>query len=133
MSDGSGERIVRQAFERISQFAFPSLQTLLTANSVMEWPYAPALLPNRIVGSAAIATALGEAMPRLFCSFDFRIDTFYPCAPRAVAIVEAHSEGVLHDGLLYRNRYVVVIGFQNERIALWREYFDPNVAALVTD
>src|SRR3546814_1757426 len=42
-------------------------------------------------------------------------------------IVEAQGKGRLAKGTEYNNRYVFIIGFQDERVILWREYFNSLV------
>ena len=44
-------------------------------------------------------------------------------------VVEADSDAELTGGASYRNRYVFLVGICDERVILWREYFNGLIAA----
>ncbi|WP_336971196.1 nuclear transport factor 2 family protein [Sphingobium aromaticiconvertens] len=88
-----------------------------------EFPFAPPAMPTLSHGHAAVMAAFREGRASLE-EIKITPAKIYWCAGDSTLLLEASSKGRLRGGGDYRNSYVFVIGIRDERIILWREYFD---------
>lgn len=129
----------RDPIENYSQFMCATVQSLLEAVSVadgqaarplladdalMELPFAIPPFPSAKSGGDAIAAGI-QGASRIFTTFRLTPLTFYPSPETNSIVVEVQSEGQLARGGTYSNQYVFIFKFAAEKIALWREYFNP--------
>lgn len=78
-------------------------------------------------GKATVAAGFAF-IPTVFSRFELVVDEAYDCPGQDVAVLEMRSEGVFAaGGAPYQNRYVMIFGFREGKIVLWRECFDPDV------
>lgn len=115
---------VKTLFEAVSIADAQAARPLLADDILMELPFAIPPFPTAKSGGDAIASGI-EGGSRLFSSFRLTPLTFYPSPETNSIIVEAESEGKLTKGGTYSNQYVFIFKFANDKIALWREYFNP--------
>jgi ketosteroid isomerase-like protein len=120
------ERLVNEVFRRISSGGLERVDDLFTPDGVYEGVYAE----QYIAGAEAIAAMLADAIPAALSPFrQWPIGIVYDEMKQAAA-VEYVSEGIaLHDGSIYANRYTGLMRFKDDRIAYWREYYDPALFA----
>ena len=120
------ERLVNEVFRRISSGGLERVDDLFTPDGVYEGVYAE----QSIAGAQAIAAMLADAIPAALSPFrQWPIGMVFDEVKQAAA-VEYVSQGVaLHDGSIYANRYTGLMRFKDDRIAYWREYYDPALFA----
>ena len=64
----------------------------------------------------------------MFTSFKFEIANLYDIPDRDTVIFEMDSEGVFAiNGAPYANRYIMIFGFREGKLSLWREYYNPHL------
>ena len=125
--DGKSGRMkaaIKELMGVLSRMESEPLRTYLVEDAVMELPFAPEGLPRRTEGVQAIVDAM-SVMPNMFSSFHMTPMAMYVSPGSDSVIVEAESSGRRVEGTRYANRYVILFRFRDDRIALWREYFDP--------
>lgn len=91
-----------------------------------EFPFAPPGMPAVSSGHAAVMASLREGRASL-AEMTITPTKLYWCPADATLFVEATSQGRLQNGADYRNRYVFVVGIRDDRVVLWREYFNSLV------
>lgn len=99
-------------------------------DAVQEMPFAPANFPKRVVGKEAIV-ALYAGWPQNAGRAEFTDGiVFYPTRdPNLVAVEYKGSVDVVPTGRVYNQRYFGLFHMEDGKIALFREYFDPNAFA----
>jgi ketosteroid isomerase-like protein len=95
-------------------------------DAVLEFPYRPGREPRRYEGKGAIAGFLGFARES-FSEYTMRADAIHAGDDGRTVVIESSGEGTAAPtGRPYRQRYVIVVGFDDAgRIRSWREYYDP--------
>ncbi len=99
----------------------------LADNAVMMVPFAPSAedVPP-LVGKQTILDEMRGVILRAFVRMDFTIDEWYDVSGPDALIAEYHSVCPLRgQGGEYRNSYVGVFRFQDDKITLHKEYFNP--------
>lgn len=99
-------------------------------DAVQEMPYTPANFPKRVVGKAAlIKQYAGWPQNAGKAKFTDGI-RFYPTQDPQIVAVEYHGVSeIIPTKRIYDQRYFGLFHVENGKIALFREYFDPNVFA----
>ena len=109
----------------ISAGGLSDLGDLCHNDLTMELPFASDPSQKKTAGKQACLEKLayiGEA----FDSFAIVPHELYEAPSRSTVIVEATSFGRYKGGgHFYQNRYVLVLHFENGKVALWREFFNP--------
>jgi uncharacterized protein len=102
---------------------------LLTEDAVFDVPYADAsAMEMPVRGREAFAATFAWVVAELFDPFLLEPIEEYLGADPEVLIVEYRSEGAIKaNGSPYANRYVGVFRIRDGKIALWREYYNPEV------
>lgn len=98
---------------------------LMAEHGVMEFPYAPAGLPTRQEGRAAIASHLEEAGKMI--AFDRMGEpVVHPSTDPDIVILEFDGFGRgIATGEPYHQRYISVIRTSGGRITHYRDYWNP--------
>ncbi len=120
----SREVLLRDLFARLNarQFEFGDL---LTDDAEFDVPYAR--FPAPVIGRAAFVHMFADVTAGLFRTLDFTLLDFHNSNDGVTTVVEYASKGVIAaNGKPYENRYAGVFRFREGRIALWREYFNPE-------
>ena len=104
------------------------VEDCLHAEAVAEFPFAPSPMPREVPGRDAVM-AMFRAGRANFQAMTLTPSRYYWCAEESALIFEATSDAALVGGARYRNRYVFVIGIHEDRVILWREYFDGLIVA----
>jgi ketosteroid isomerase-like protein len=115
---------VKALFEAVSIADGQAVRPLLADDAIMELPFAIPPFPSAKSGGDAIASGI-RGGSRMFTRFRLSAKTFYPSPETNSIVVEAESEGRLVKGGIYSNQYVFIFKFTNDRIVLWKEYFNP--------
>ncbi|RYG80525.1 nuclear transport factor 2 family protein [bacterium] len=98
---------------------------MLADDAVMEFPYAPAGLPHRLEGRAAIGNYLA-ALSALLAFDRIAQPIVHRTSDRDVTILEFAGFGRgIPNGEPYEQRYISVIRTLNGRIVQYRDYWDP--------
>ena len=106
--------------------ADPGMEDLFTEDVVFEFPYAPEGLPRRLEGLAALADHLARLGPMLELS-EFTLHDVHPADETVVFEFSCRGKGVA-TGLPYHQDYVSVVTLRGDRIARYRDYWNPLVA-----
>jgi ketosteroid isomerase-like protein len=120
--------MIERILAGISDFSFAGLAEGLTEDAVIDWPYVAEGAPAMFEGRQAIVDALAMT-PKIFTHFRMWATLYIPSPLTGTLVVEAASHGQYAGGGPYGNRYVLVIGFRDGRVAHWREYLDPRRVA----
>jgi ketosteroid isomerase-like protein len=115
---------VNTLFEAVSVGDGQAVRLLLADDVLMELPFAIPPFPAAKSGGDAIASGIKNGS-RIFRSFRLTPQAFYPSPESNSIVVEAESEGQLTKGGTYSNEYVFIFKFANNKIILWKEYFNP--------
>jgi uncharacterized protein len=115
---------VKTLFEAVSIADGQAVRPLLADDILMELPFATPPFPSAKSGGDAIASGIKNGS-RMFTSFRLTPMTCYPSPETNSIVVEAQSEGQLTKGGEYSNQYVFIFKFSDDKIILWREYFNP--------
>lgn len=121
---GAARILAGQILATLSRLEYEPLGDLLTEDAVLEFPFAPDHMPRRVEGRTAVIEAM-SILPQLFSSFRMSASAMFASPDSDSLVVEAESSGTLRKGGFYANRYVTLFRFRGERVALWREYYDP--------
>jgi uncharacterized protein len=124
---------VREVLRRLGEADFDGTGELLADDFVQEYPYVPmAGAPARIDGVEPFLDFVRPGMTA-FEPYRYTIEELFETTDPAVVIAEytSHSR-LLATGARYSNRYIGVFRFADDgRLALWREYLNPQVIAEV--
>lgn len=124
------EALLRDLFRRLNERRF-DIGDLLTDDAQFDVPYAH--FPEPVIGRAAFVRMFDEVTAGLFNPFEFTLQAFYPCTDGESIVVEYASKGmVTTTGRPYANRYAGIFRIRDGRIALWREFFNPEEFARAT-
>jgi ketosteroid isomerase-like protein len=99
----------------------------VTDDLVLELPFRGDGGPRRMEGDDA--KRFIRSMPGLFSQLAFRDVVIQGPVPSGGVVAEYRSDGITRAGRSYPNSYVAFFELRDGRIAVWREYFDPNVVA----
>ena len=95
---------------------------------VLEFPFAPAGLPDRVEGKAAVAQYLHTAPGQIEFD-DVRVLHTHQSLDPATAVIEWTATGhIKATGEPYEMSYAVVVTLVDGLMAVYREYWNPLVA-----
>ena len=123
------KKTIEDLFARLSARQFGTLGALLDDDAVFDVAYLPerSLLPNPVKGAKAIQGIFETGVASMFSRLDFEILETYLGADPGVIVVEYASSGVAAPtGRPYANRYVGIFTVRDGKVALWREYHNPE-------
>ena len=125
--DDQNAEIIRTLFARLSAGNYDDMARLFAEDIEFDTPFAPADYAMHVVGRGPLT----EALSRIGSTFEqvvFEVDRTYPGADGETIVVEYHSHAtVKRNGKAYTNRYVGIFRVRDVAIALWREYYNPEV------
>jgi len=119
---------VREIMRLADEMRVDELIELFADDAVMELPFAPAQMPRRHVGKAAIGEFQRFARDA-FSRFSMIVDKIHETTDPKVVVAEHRSDAIVaENGRPYRNQYVTFLTFDDDgRITGWREYYDAGV------
>ncbi|UXA06096.1 nuclear transport factor 2 family protein [Mycobacterium sp. SMC-2] len=122
--------IVTDYLSKIGSLDFDAAGQHLADDAVMMVPFAPSVeaVPP-LVGKGAILDQMRGVMQEAFVRMDFTIDEWYDVSDSDALVAEYHSvcplKGPRGQRGEYRNSYVGVFRFADDKITLHKEYFNP--------
>jgi ketosteroid isomerase-like protein len=119
-------RTVREIARAVSGYDFDAVARHLHDELVIECPF-PAFFQGPLRRGGAQVAAGFAFIPQIFKSFKLDITEIYDCPEQDVVVFEQTSQGEFLSGARYANRYVMIFGFRDGKVVLWRECFDPIV------
>ncbi|MDQ0382692.1 nuclear transport factor 2 family protein [Amycolatopsis thermophila] len=122
-----GKQKVRDLIDAMTSMDMPRYFALWADDGVMEWPFVPAGFPTSYVGKEAIVGGMSN-MSDTFESFTARDVEVFATDEEGTYFVEWTGRSVLRgNGGAYDNHYVCVVKVRDDKVTLWREYFDARV------
>jgi ketosteroid isomerase-like protein len=118
--------LVRRLLEAVGRLDMDAALELVSDDLVLELPFR-ADGPRRLDGDDA--RAFMRLMPKVFSELSFRDVVIHGALPSGVVVAEYRSDGCTRAGHPYPNRYVGFFEVHDDRVARWREYYDPAVVA----
>lgn len=126
---------VKVAKQIMSKFDMENWFSLLHDDLVLEFPYAHSVkMPGRVVGKKAAVEYLDSVMKN-FTGLKFHDVVVSPMADPSTVIVEYSGDCTLSSGAVYKQVYITVQKFQDGKMVLFREFWNPMevVEAFGTD
>jgi uncharacterized protein len=121
------EQTIRTYFDLLSQKRIDKWLELWAEDGVQDMPYSPQGFPKRITGKAAVAKHYAS-LPNSVGRMVFPDLVIYPTTDPNIFFVEFRGEiEVLATGKPYNNTYAGLFKFRDDKIVLFREYYDPIV------
>ncbi|MXY27837.1 nuclear transport factor 2 family protein [Candidatus Poribacteria bacterium] len=119
--------VTRRVIELVSAFRFDELEQHIHEDIVMEAPYQAFHAGPMRRGRARFMEGM-SFVPNVFDKFKLSIHELYDCPEQDVVVFEQTSMGVFAgNGATYQNRYIMVFGFRDGQIVLWREFYNPEI------
>jgi ketosteroid isomerase-like protein len=115
--------VAQQIMAAVSRLDYEALRSYLAADVVMEFPYAVPGLGPRFSGIDDVIAAMSVA-PVMFNSFTWTMTDCFASPSMNSLIVRAKSEASLKGGGQYQNNYAIVFMFLEDKVVMWREYFN---------
>jgi ketosteroid isomerase-like protein len=125
MPEKSATDLVRRIVDLVGALDVHAAVELVTDDLVLEFPFRGDGGPRRLEGDAA--KAFITDLPKLFARMSFQDVVVHGQLPSGQVVVEYRSDGLTRAGRSYPNRYVGFFTLRDGRVAVWREYFDPDV------
>jgi uncharacterized protein len=117
--------VVTDFLDRIGNLDFEGAGQLLAENAAMIMPFVDDVPP--LEGRTAIIDQMRSVIPQMFERMNFTYDAWYDVSDdEDTLIAEYHSEcpWKASDGT-YRNTYITVFRFNDDKIAVYNEYLNP--------
>ena len=125
MSVSQNVQSVRNIIEAVNRFDIDYVTGLATEDIVIDQPFAAMGFPERQQGHESFVEAM-NGIPAMFSSFNLEISQVYDVPGQDIVIFEMESKAVFAiNGASYANRYIMVFGFRDGKLCLWREYYNP--------
>lgn len=122
------EDLVRGLFLAIGTRDLDQLTMTVTNDVRFEAPYAGG--GTTIVGRNAFIDMFSRTLGGFVDRLDLEITALYPGLNPDFLVAEYQSSAtVLSNGRRYENRYIGVFERRHGLLALWREYFNPEILA----
>ena len=122
------EELVRGLFAAIGTRDLDHLAATVTDDVRFEAPYAGG--GTTVVGRDAVVEMFSRTLGGFVDRLELEITALYPGLDPDVLVAEYQSRAtVLATGRRYENRYIGVFELRHGRLALWREYFNPEILA----
>jgi ketosteroid isomerase-like protein len=117
------KKIVTTFLDGIGNLDFDTAGEHLADDAVMVLPFVEVAA---VQGKSAIVHQLRNSIPQMFDRMDFAYDEWYDVRNPDVLVVEYHSECPQKGTSgTYRNRYITVFRFDDDKISLYKEYLNP--------
>jgi uncharacterized protein len=122
------EELVRGLFAAVGTRDLDHLGKMVAEDVRFEAPYAGDGIS--VVGREALVDMFGSTLGGFVDRLHLEITALYPGLNSDVLVAEYQSKAtVLSTGRPYENRYIGVFERRNGLLALWREYFNPEILA----
>ena len=115
---------VRDFLDGIGNLDFDRVEQQLSQDAVMVLPFVEEVPPVR--GRTSIVDQLRNSVPLMFERMNFTYDDWFEVRDADALVVEYHSECPQRGtGVIYRNTYITVFRFDQDKISLYKEYLNP--------
>ncbi|MEM6583945.1 MAG: nuclear transport factor 2 family protein [Pseudomonadota bacterium] len=119
--------ITRKVIAHVCAYQFDELSQYIHDDIVMEAPFQAFHNGPMKRGKDRFMQGM-QFVPNVFKTFSLNIHELYDCPEQDVVVFEQTSMGVfVANGDTYQNRYIMVFGFRDGKIILWREFFNPEI------
>ncbi len=123
----SNADVTRKVIDLVSAFEFDEIAQYIHEDIVMEAPYQAFHNGPMRRGGDLFMEGM-RFVPNVFKKFKLNIHELYDCPEQDVVVFEQTSMGIFAaNGGTYQNRYIMVFGFRDGKIVLWREFFNPEI------
>ena len=123
----SNADVTRKVIDLVSAFEFDEIAQYIHEDIVMEAPYQAFHNGPMRRGGDLFMEGM-RFVPNVFKKFKLNIHELYDCPEQDVVVFEQTSMGIfVANGGTYQNRYIMVFGFRDGKIVLWREFFNPEI------
>lgn len=127
MGESANVRMARAAMQAMSDFDFDSVERMVTDDIVVVQPFPAMGMPETMRGRENFLGGV-RFVPTMFKEFKLTISQVYDCPADDIVAFEQTSRGIFNiDGSEYRNRYMMIFGFRDGKISLWKEYYDSRI------
>lgn len=123
---GENMQVVERFFTALEALNIDGFVELWAEDGVQEMPFAPKSFPNRLEGKAAVRRQYG-GMPEAYAKMTFPGRRVRAMAAPEWVVAEYRGEIDLKGGGSYNNDYVGVFQVVDGKIALFKEYFNPQI------
>ena len=125
-SESHNVRVTREVMRLVSESRFDEAAAHLHDDVILDCPFQAFHTGPIRRGKALVGGGL-KFVPMVFSRFVLTIDEIYDCPATDTVVFELHSEGTfVAGGGAYANRYIMVFGFRDGKVVLWREGFNPE-------
>ena len=127
MAESRNVETTRNVISLVSDFRFDEIAQYIHEDIVMEAPFQAFHQGPMKRGREPFLMGM-RFVPTVFKSFKLNIHEIYDCPDQDVVVFEQTSFGIFAaNGKSYQNRYIMVFGFRDGQIILWREFFNPEI------
>jgi hypothetical protein len=125
------EATVRAVLAHITAAEYDKLAAYVTDDLHFELPYATPPIPTEFHGRD-VWDGMQRQTFALFSSFRNEPVAVHPTVDPDMLIAEYVSDAVVaRNGKPYRNRYVGIFRFRDDKICAWREYHNPEATSVI--
>lgn len=119
-------QVVRALTRAVSEKRFEEVRQYLHDECVVDVPYQAFFQGPMRRGGQGVAAGFAF-IPQVFSEFVLTLTEIYDCPRQNSVVFEQVSSGVLAaTGGAFANRYLMILGFRDGKVVLWREYFNPE-------
>ncbi len=124
MVESANVERVRAIIASINQMDIESVIAMAAEDIVVNVPFAVPGQPETQQGRDSFVVAM-EGIPVMFSRFTLQINHIYDVPDQDVVLFEMESNGEFAiNGTDYGNRYMMLFGFRDGELCLWREYYN---------
>lgn len=119
-------QVVRALTRAVSEGRVEEVRQYLHDECIVDVPYQAFFQGPMRRGAQGIAEGFAF-IPQVFSKFVLTLTDIYDCPRQNAVVFEQISSGVLAaTGGAFANRYLMILGFRDGKVVLWREYFNPE-------
>ena len=123
----SNAEITRKVIDHVSNYEFDQINQHIHEDIVIEVPFQAFHAGPMRRGKELFMSGM-QVVPSVFKKFKLNIHELYDCPGQDVVVFEQTSMAIFAaNGATYQNRYIMVFGFRDGKINLWREFFNPEL------
>ena len=126
MSGAPAATVARRFLSGLEAMDVDAALSCFADDGVQEMPFAPPGFPDRLDGMAALRRQYG-GLPEAYASMAFDVTGEHAMADPQWVLLEYRGSIEQRDGGRYDNDYAGLFRVVDDRIVLFREYFNPLV------
>lgn len=122
----TNQQVVRDFLRLLAEKNMDAWADLWTADAVQEMPFSPPGFPTKVEGRTALINHY-SGLPSAYGAMSFPDLVIHPMLDPDWVLAEYRGElDVLATGRPYNNHYCGLFHFRDGKIAMFREYYNPN-------